>query len=347
MKGLPWLLVFTGVYALFLAALTLLNWSGADRYWFGALNLYLPQAMWAIPGILLALFIFRTNRSWVWLPLVCVVWVLGPLMGLRWATPPAQAAGNAPQLRVMTWNIKYGSYHLAPLLDELNRCRPDLVLFQDAIDAMTGPLAEHFKNWQVYAHGQYVIASRYPLSDLEVRKLPREGERQEYLHCRLHLGGSTVSVYNVHFKTPRRGLNEFRTARKQPWYLPSAIEALSHNTETRQLQAAAVAEALKQEHDPVLLTGDLNAPDDTLVCGTLREAGLKDSFAERGRGYGFSYGHLLFKYRLPWLRISWMRIDHIMASPRLRTLRCWAGTGLASDHRPVVADLVLLPGSPR
>ncbi|GFO70077.1 hypothetical protein GMLC_36560 [Geomonas limicola] len=344
---LPWQLAATSLYLVVLALITLLNWTGADRWWFGALNLYLPQAMWALPGLLLTVLAWRVERLWALLPLCCVLWVLGPLMGLRWSAPAAQAAPNAATLRLMTWNIKYGSYPLEPLLAELERSRPDVVLFQDAIGALTGPLAGYFRDWQVYSHGQFVIASRYPLSDLEVRELPRAGEGQEYLHCRLHLGGSTVSLYNVHFKTPRRSLNEFRTARKRPWYLPLAIEALSHNAETRQLQAAAVARALSREAGPVLVAGDFNAPVTTRVVGMLAEQGLKDAFDERGRGYGFSYGQLLLKHRLPWLRLSFMRIDHVMSSRGFVTLRCWTGTGIASDHRPVLADLALQPAPSR
>lgn len=343
MKGFPWLLLGTGAYFLLLAAITALNWSGADRYWLGALNLYLPQFMWAIPGIVLLLFLLRTHRSWFWIciPLLCIAWVLGPLMGLHWSSPPGPVPGQA-KLRVMTWNIKYGSYRLAPLLEELARCQPDVVLFQDAVDAMHGgPLADYFKGWQVRSHGQYVIASRCPLSDLQVREMPRAGEGQQYLRCRLQLGSTAIAIYNVHFKTPRRSLNAFRTARKDPWYLSTAIATLQHNVETRLLQADAVADALKDERGPVVLAGDLNSPDVTRVCGTLRAAGLRDAFDEKGRGYGFTYGHLLFKYRLPWLRVSWMRIDHIMSSEHFRIIRCWAGTGGASDHRPVLADLVI------
>jgi endonuclease/exonuclease/phosphatase family metal-dependent hydrolase len=74
----------------------------------------------------------------------------------------------------------------------------------------------------------------------------------------------------------------------------------------------------------------------------LRDANLHDAFAEGGRGYGYTYGHFLLRNRIPWLPgASWMRIDHIMLSRRFRTLRCWTGTGKASDHRPVFADLLV------
>ena len=77
---LGWLLFATAIYASILLAITFLNRIGADRFWLGALNLYLPQFMWAVPGLLLTPLIFRVNRPWAWLPLLCVLWVLGPIM---------------------------------------------------------------------------------------------------------------------------------------------------------------------------------------------------------------------------------------------------------------------------
>lgn len=340
MKGLGLLLCLTSLYALALAAVTLLNWSGPDRWWLGALNLYLPQIIWALPGVLLAIFIYRVDRLWTWLPLLCLAWVFGPMMDFRWAPKLPQAAPGSLAVRVMTWNIKYCRYDLAPLIAEIARWQPDVVLFQDAVGALDGPLAEYFRKWQVRSHGQFVIASKYPLSEVEVREFP-SASGQDYLRCRLHLGPARVSLYNVHLKTPRKSLNAFRTARREPWHLPKAIEKFDHNINTRLIQASSIQGGVNREKDPVIVVGDLNAPDVSLVCATLRDAGLRDAFAERGRGYGYTYGHLMFKYRLPWLRVSWMRIDHVMVSSQFETRRCWTGTGSASDHRPVIADLVL------
>ena len=343
MKTVAWILCLTGVYAMALAAVTVLNWLGADRFWLGALNLYLPQLMWAIPGIVLAFFIYKVDRFWTWLPLLCVLWVLGPIMGFHWSLPAPGSASGSQAVRVMTWNIKYGTYRLEPLIDELVRRNPDVVLFQDATDSMSGPLGDYFRNWYVCTAGQYVIASRYPLSEAEVHELPSSGPNrpQYFLRCRMRIGSAVVSLYNFHFKTPRRGLNTFRTVKTKPWYLPGAIESFNNNVRLRQNQANSTLEYLRSEPGPVIVAGDLNAPDETLVCATLRGAGLRDAFAECGRGYGFTYGHFLLKYRLPWLRVSWMRIDHIMVNSSFLTQRCLAGTGKASDHRPVIADLIL------
>lgn len=336
-----WLYTLTGIYGLFLLALTVLNRSSADRFWLGALNLYLPQAVWAVPGLLLCFFTFKVDRCWCWIPLLGVCWVLGPVMGYCWPAPVAPTP-DGRTLRVMTWNIKYGTYGTKTIIDEIARSRPDLVLFQDAVGSLEGAIGNYFQGWQVRSFGQYVIASRYPLSQAEVYELPSLGGHAEnFLRCRMRIGPSLVSLYCIHLKTPRRSLNAFRVARREPWSLPRAVESFDHNVRTRIYQASSLLEYLGRDPGPVIVAGDLNAPDASLACATLRGAGLHDAFAEGGKGYGFTYGHLLFKHRLPWLRVSWMRIDHIMVSNGFTTTRCWAGTGEGSDHRPVIADLVL------
>ena len=342
MKSINWLLILNVLYAMILSAIILFNRMGPDRFWPGALNLYLPQVMWALPGALLLFLTCRSDKPLIWMPLFCVLLVLGPIMGFNWS--PRQAKGGVPgkSLRVMTWNIKYGKHDLMPLIEEMERSRPDIVLLQDAVGAGTGPLADYFRPWQLRSQGQYLIASRYPLSAAEVHELPYSGRKKEsFLRCKVRVGTAEISLYNVHFKTPRRSLNAFRRAKRDPGDILWAIERFENNVAIRLSQAQTVAGYLAQERGAVIVAGDLNAPDASLVCGTLRDAGLRDAFADSGRGYGYTYGHFLLKNRLPWLRVSWMRIDHIMTGSGFIGQRCWVGTGRASDHRPVIADFIL------
>ncbi|ACH37378.1 endonuclease/exonuclease/phosphatase family protein [Citrifermentans bemidjiense Bem] len=330
------------LYAAVIAAIALSHRIGADRFWPGALNLYLPQVMWALPGIILLPVTWKAERPWVWLPLCALMWVIGPVMGYNWPLNREKGEVSGTPLRVMTWNIKYGKHDLMPLVEELERSRPDIVLFQDAVRAGAGPLAGYFKDWHLLSQGRYLIASRYPLSAAEVFELPYSGRSKEYLlRCKVRVGSSEISLYDVHFKTPRRSLNAFRKAKQGPWYIPDAVERFEDNVTLRLIQARTVAGYLSREKGPVLVAGDLNSPDSSLVCRTLREAGLADAFAAAGEGYGYTYGHFLLKNRIPLLRVSWMRIDHVMTNSWLTASRCRVGTGRASDHRPVIADFLL------
>jgi vancomycin resistance protein VanJ len=339
-----WFLCLTCAYVAILVVITLMNWYGADNWWFGALNLFLPQAMWVVPGVLLTFFSLKAARRWIWVPLLCLVWVFGPIMGYCWPSHTPQEPADSSRIRVMTWNVKYGSHgKLAPLalIYDIDWNMPDVILLQDAQNLMRGPLGDYFRKWNVRFYGQYVIASRLPLSEADVRWISSPGEKWNCLRCRLQIGTGVITLYNVHFESPREGLNEFRRLRKRPWYLPEAIQKFEYNVYVRLFQARAIREFIRRERGPVIVAGDLNSPDASQACATLREAGLHDAFAEGGRGYGYTYGHYLLQHVLPWLKVSWMRIDHIMLSPQLQSQRSWTGTWVASDHRPVIADLVL------
>ena len=332
----------TLLLAALLAALSVMNRLGADRWWFGALNLYLPQAAWATPGVILTLALLLVNRRFVWAPLLCVAWVAGPLMGLSWSlqTPPAPGRTT---LRVMTWNVKYGARSRAAIFDEIKRHRPDLVLLQDAPGLLESPEGDFFRGWQVRSYGQFVIAGRLPLEDATAEWLdfPGQAGGEACLRCRLRIAGTTVTLYNVHLHSPRQELSLVPLAVKKPPIRDLTATMLKSNATSRHLQAHRLAALLLQERGPVIVAGDLNAPDSSLVCDTLRTAGVHDAFAEGGRGYGYTYGHFLIPDRLPLPKFSFVRIDHIMLGSRIRAARCWTGTADASDHRPVCADLEL------
>jgi endonuclease/exonuclease/phosphatase (EEP) superfamily protein YafD len=340
-KASLWLIALTLCYGTILAVITVINRFGADRWWFGALNLYLPQAMWLVPGVLLTLIFLRIARQWAWLPGLCVIWVLGPIMGFCWSLQASSESAGTVPVRVMTCNAKYGKHDIKALIDDIDLYKPDLVLLQDATGSLKSPLGNLFRTWHVRSFGQYVIASRLPLDKAEVKPIDILLEKQNCLRCRMHIGNAVVTLYNVHFQSPRDGLNAFRTARHHPWYLPKAIIQLDNNVEDRLTQAWEIKELVRQEQGPVIVAGDLNSPDSSQVCALLRSACLHDAFAEGGKGYGYTYGQFLLQNRLTWFRVSWMRIDHIMMSSQLQARRSWTGTGKASDHRPVIADLVL------
>jgi len=340
-KKVVWLLTLTCLYGGMLAAITALNRHGADRWLFGAVNLYLPQAIWLIPGILLICFALMFARRWTWLPALCVLWVLGPIMGFSWPMHALPELSGTKSVRIMTCNAKYGKRDVTPLIDDMIRYKPEVVLLQDMLKPLSGPLENFFREWHVRSFGQYVIASKFPLSEPEDPMISFPGEEHNFLRCQININGTVVTLYNVHLKTPREGLNAFRTVRRQPSYLPKAIRRFEANVEARLIQAGTLREYVRQEQGATIVAGDLNSPDASLVCAMLRDANLHDAFDEGGKGYGYTYGHFLLQHRIPWLHVSWMRIDHIFVSSQLHSVQCWAGTAKASDHRPVFAEILL------
>lgn len=341
-RSLAWSTRLTIIYALILAAVSGGNLVGADRWWLGALNLYLPQWLWALPGLLLFFWALLTKRGLAWFPIVCVLWALGPMMGLHvHLRGEARNRANGGTLRVLSCNVKYGSRDIRSLVADIRVEKPDVVLLQDAGGVMRGPLGEALQSWNVREFGQYVTASRFPLPAAEIRWISFLRERHTFWRCVLELEGRSLAVYNVHLQTPRWGLNALRRARHRPWSLPDAFRDLQANADIRLEQARLLASSVGQETLPVILGGDLNSPPGSAVLKTLKVAGLKDAFAEAGLGYGYTYGQFLLRRRLSEFRIPWLRLDYIMTGGALRAERCWTGSPEASDHLPVIADIAI------
>jgi vancomycin resistance protein VanJ len=339
-----WLLIFTCIYVTILTVISFLNQVGADRWWFGAFNLYLPQAIWIVPCSLLLILYLKSAVRRVWIPLLLFLWVLGPIMGFCWPFFLKRDLTGNPTVRVMTWNVKWGGndkLNELMFVYELDWRRPDVILLQDVGVVLNGPLGKFLNDWNVRTFGQYIIASRFSLSEGEVRYISFYGQKHTYLKCDLLIGDTKIALYNLHFQTPRFGLNAFRAIKRKPWYLPNAIQEFEENIEARLIQAQTIEDFVNQEKGPVIVAGDLNSPDASMACARLRKAGLHDAFAEAGKGYGYTYGHFLIRNRLPWINFSWMRIDHIMVSSHFQTIRCRTGTEEAAEHRPVIADLTI------
>jgi endonuclease/exonuclease/phosphatase (EEP) superfamily protein YafD len=335
----PLLPVLIVLYSLAILVLTGVNHFGAEHWWFGALNFYLPQVLWAVPGVLLLMAAIQAGTRWAWGPALCLLWVLGPIMGFRWTTPKPASPGTGPCVRVMTCNAKYGRHDGKELLKEIDRYQPQVVLLQDAVGILQGPLASYFRAWHTCSFEQYLIASRGPITGARVLWVASSADKLPVLRCVTDLGGIPVACYSVHLQSPRDSLNAFRLDREGHWHPLDAIHELEQSASVRLQQAQGLGQLLKAEPGPVLLAGDLNSPENSRVCATLKEAGLQEAFSQGGRGYGYSYGHFLLRHRIPWLHFSWMRLDHIMTSPQMRVLWCWVGTWKVSDHRPVIAEL--------
>lgn len=316
------------VYALVLLTLLLSNALGPEQWWVGSLNLYLPQWLWGLPSLVLLPLTLWQSRRWAWLPLGSLLCVLGPIMGFSGnrLVPPTVPEYAGKHLRIMTYNVKWGSRDTPAILEDIRRYHPDILQLQDSAGAMQGGLGKELAGWNVRVNDQYIVASRLPLPEMEWRDISYPGSIHHCVRCIVPFGSRSVTLYNVHLLSPRVGLISIRHRQ---------VGGLVWNADSRLVEADLLAGYLKQDRGPVILTGDLNAPVQSLVCRRLLDAGLRDAFSEAGTGYGYTYGN--------YTRVghSYVRIDHILVSREWQVQHCTVGNALGSDHCPVIADLVL------
>lgn len=298
---------------------------------------YAPYPLLLAAAAAVALLAWGCGRAWRVASLAAVVLVATVLMGLRLNWP----GGGAPTLRLMTFNAKGYLAASRPdwafqLAHEVARHDPDVIVLQDArelgrVGAET--LAAMFPGREVYRFGQYAIASRLPLRDCSSGSIPFRSEPHTFAQCVVDARGTEVEVVTAHFLTPRDGLTAIRGGE-----LGRGLEAWRQNMEDRMEQARLLARRVAERKRPILVAGDFNATPWSLVVRELEDAGLRNAFSESGLGFGFTYGHSLRP------GFSFLRLDHILASPEFRIVDCFVGDDGISTHRPVVADLSLAGG---
>ena len=300
---------------------------------------FVPYAWLLLPCLLALLVSPWLGRAWVAASLLALVALLGPGMGLRW-----HAAREHPRsIRLMTYNIKAIQTMekpggLAALGLAVARHAPDLLVMQDAHGLLIGrgdrPVDDGpavFGLRHVHAEGQYIVASRFPIAGCTAGQIGFETESHRYLRCRVDIDGRLLTLATAHFQSPRAGL---MAARQQGL---GGLVVWQRNHARRMTQAQKLARDLAVETGPLVLAGDLNAPPSSPVLATLEAVGLRNAFSLAGRGYGHSYGH-----SLRW-SYDFLRIDHIHVSRDIDVIDSFIAAGDASDHRAVVADLVLPP----
>ena len=309
---------------------------GPEQWWALAFLQYVPYYLFLVPALIAFVVSMKLSMRWKLASSTTLLVVLTIIMGLSLGTGDAGTEG----IRMMTYNVKDyialdSPEGLAIISDEVAQHNPDILVLQDAgrLNAKNGTnpfaLKSLYGDRQVYTFGQYAVASRYPLRDCKPGKISYRERQHTFVHCIVHTGFTQIHLYTAHFLTPRDGLNAVRHERL------SGIDEWEQNVADRMVQARALADAARTSIRPIIMAGDFNAPDHSLVVRTLQSAGIRDAFATAGTGYGYTYGHSLRP------GISFLRIDHIFVSPNIGVQDCFVGGKLASPHRPVIADLVL------
>jgi endonuclease/exonuclease/phosphatase family metal-dependent hydrolase len=196
------------------------------------------------------------------------------------------------------------------LLQEVDRFRAHsrFVDMPGVLARETGMEVAYGVNVRQGPRGQYGVAtlSRFPIT-LERNTLLPNGpglQQRGVLRTDLDVGGATVSVFNTH---------------------------LEHRSKPMRLrQVAATRDLLAQTPHPAVLGGDLNsAPGSPMMA--LARSFARDAWTAAGSGPGATVpaGN------------PRVRIDYVMYTPPLRATRAEVMSSVISDHRAVLARLVL------
>lgn len=238
-------------------------------------------------------------------------------------------AAQATELRIVSYNIRHGRgmddrVNLVRTATVLRALEPDIVGLQEVDDrvrrsggvdeaaALGGALGMHhaFGAFMEYQDGRYGmgILSRFPITRATPVRLPDGNEPRIALAAELLLPDSSVLVVvNVHFD----------------WVADDAF---------RFAQASALARFLDSLPGPYVLLGDFNDEPGSRTLGLFRQRAAEVPKPPADR--------FTFSSTAPE-----KEIDFIFVAPAHRwrwTVATPVTEPLASDHRPVVAAVVLV-----
>jgi endonuclease/exonuclease/phosphatase family metal-dependent hydrolase len=309
---------------------------GPERFGFLAEVQYLPYPVFLLPALAAVAISLMLGAAWRAASVLGLGLVATTVMGFELH---AGDAGTHP-IRVMTYNVKGYLVDdrvagVALIAREIAQHDADIVVLQDSweLDWETPVPPEAIFGarhaYSIYSFREFVVASRYPMRECSVRHLSFREQSRAYLQCVVDARGVEIDVVTAHFISPRRALSSAREGQV------AAIDEWRVNHEERMSQAETLAGDVRARRRPLILAGDLNAPQSSIVMRALLATGLRDAFSTAGKGYGYTWGHSLLA------GLSFLRIDHILASPEIGVAECFVGGAQASPHRPVIADLYL------
>ncbi len=317
-------------------SLALLLWTVYCYAWqpdrFAAFTV-MPMWLWGVSGMALAAAAgYFLRARWAWT--VTALWMATLLVGAdearviaNWGTPAPQPGaalpvGELPVVRVATLNcalLTFGN----PAAD-IARWQPDIVLLQEVFPHQARQIATalYGENGDVRTHQTNAVVTRGKI----VREANNPLQRDQQVTVVLP-SGLELEVVNVHLATAATDLRLWRRA---------AWSTHRRNRLKRQNELGVTLQILGQTtyfpESPAILGGDFNAPAPDILHRQLARH-FVDAFAAAGTGWGDT-----FHRRFPILRI-----DHLYATRDFTPVRSRVVMTRHSDHRMVIADLVVRP----
>lgn len=296
-------------------------------WWLGLLNTF---ALWLFMPLLLMIplaLLLQGKRT-------AAVSLFLAIIGFRKFAPMAEEHPNGDKhdIRILAFNIWRENQHIGKTVEWIRQQGADVIILEEFVGSHWNELPRLLEIYPFHAYieDSVIIFSRYPFVESEILRI--EETSHDYrgrlaLRTVLDIGGQLVSIYGVHFDTPRR--EDFRFGLETTMWPLSFI--LRYDETHRNRQIRNLARIIAQDNNAVILAGDFNTSHTSTILNEFSAIGLVDSYTRVGGDWGMTWPHA-DKLR------PMLRIDHIWASQTLRPLRFKAGQFAGSDHLPLVAD---------
>lgn len=278
--------------------------------WFNAFTAYVY-----LPAYLV-LVIALWKRRWILAALSAIV-VGGHLAWIapdfKSATPYPATNQSSETIRVFYANVLATNRDMQAVLEEIETYDPDVVVLVEYRQPRV-PTMRAAPVMKQYRYGTDLRA-RYAGEVAVFSRLPVRRQQLTYAAGRLvnivdiPVGSESLRIIALHNHRP----------------LIEAPQLYYRFWETLDSIVADVT-------GPTIVIGDFNATQHSAAMDRLTSGRFRCAHADRGRGYASTWPNGL-------LPLPPIRIDHALLSPDVECVSIEEGTGIGSDHKPLVVDV--------
>jgi endonuclease/exonuclease/phosphatase (EEP) superfamily protein YafD len=242
---------------------------------------------------------------------------LGPTVAEYRPRKPPPVSGEV--VSVMNVNLLMANQDTAGIISEIRSVSPELLLLQEYTEHWHAALQTAIGG--EYPHIAYTtrddsfgmaIYSRRPFVEPVKMRLPLGAGDLPQMRAVIAIAGRPTAVYNVH---------------------PLPPTGLAYVTESR-LQIADLADLLRSEQLPAIISGDFNFTENSPQFDLLTSLGFVETHRLAGWGREATWPvNSIFRW------MPGFRLDRILLSSTLTATESRTGVGMSSDHRPVIARI--------
>ncbi|UKB79774.1 endonuclease/exonuclease/phosphatase family protein [Chryseobacterium sp. MEBOG07] len=285
------------------------------------LSLGFPYIM-ATYLILTLVWVFKRQK-------IAIAFALGTLVFInpirRWVnfSPKTENLKTIRDIKVLTFNVKYGEYGWDKVKDYIKAQDADIILVQEK-DTNRALRRDLIKYPSVILKTKHKIVRQAELID--------EKARGNSFYADIDINGKIIRIINVYLEPFR--LHKSMFTKLDALGFGNVSTLLSHMTPTFQAhedQVKRIRKMVDLSPYPVILAGDFNSVPNSYEYYNLGKD-LQDAFLVAGKGSASSF----HDYKVP------LRIDYIFTSKSIIPLSYKVDQSVKlSDHYPVIAEFLL------
>lgn len=303
---------------------------------FSTISLVVPFLVYANVGFLFY-WSLRKKKHFLLSAVLLLLWyvILGPFYHFS----QKEKNENTEDLSIMSFNSR--NFNKNEQLDIENvdslifnfidKNNPDIICFQECHYAMkrSKALGGYKYKFVDFIYGKHkgkviqAIYSKHPILAIDSINFPKSSNSAIYADILYEK--DTIRVYNIHLQSFRI-IPEIDAIRSEE---SAKLFAKSRRVMLKQYeQAKLIRQNMQENHFKKIVVGDFNNTQYSNIYKTIKGE-LTDSFLEKGKGFGRTYGLLGFP----------IRIDYILVDPAFEVISHQNFNEKLSDHYPVMTTL--------